>query len=86
MKLPNFAESSLPGNAAAFKAVSRWKEEEQSLSERFAVAKTSAGTQRFHASQPASETELRVKEYSNSTPSVVVSAVKNLISVGFGLE
>ena len=81
MQLFSFVESSLPGIEAAFMTAAQWKEEEQLLSKRFTLAKTIAGTQKLHAFQPVSETQLRVSEYSNSTSGTIVSAVKNSVPV-----
>ena len=55
----------------------QWKEEEQFLLSRFTLAKTIAGTQRLHASK--FHLLLRVCGYSNSTSSMVVSAVKKSV-------
>lgn len=79
LKLFNFVKSSLPGIEAQFMTVAEWKEEQQFLSERFAIAKTVAGTQRLHSFVPVSETKLQVREYSNSSSSTVVSVIKNSI-------
>ncbi len=54
-----------------------WKSEELSLASRFDLAKTIAGTQRLHTFIPLSLTKMKVKEYSNSDSSMIVSAVKS---------
>ena len=79
LKLFNFVKLNLPGIEAQFMTVAEWKEEEQLRCDRFASAKTIAGTQKLHSFQPVSETKLRVSEYSNSTSSFIVSAVKSSV-------
>ena len=81
LQLFQFVEANLKGINADFVDSEERSAEERLLIDRFATAKTIAGTQKLHCFIPISRSSLRVKEYSGSSTSRDVSIRKGCYEV-----